>query len=131
MDAPPTSEEQVEDVAIAVSGALPGSGPVAEADTAPRERIRVKPVFLVPTDVEPPGEEQVRLLTEHLAWARRRYLELLDGQDTFELAPGPPLVLSGEHEAIAVHGTTWCPDCKRAKQFLGDRRAHYHWVDIE
>jgi thioredoxin reductase (NADPH) len=39
--------------------------------------------------------------------------------------------MSGEHEAIVVYGTTWCPDCKRAKQFLGDQRVHYHWVDIE
>ena len=35
------------------------------------------------------------------------------------------------HEAIVVYGTTWCPDCRRSKQFLGDQRIHYHWVDIE
>jgi len=35
------------------------------------------------------------------------------------------------HETIVVYGTTWCPDCKRSKQFLGDQRIHYHWVDIE
>lgn len=39
--------------------------------------------------------------------------------------------MAGEHESIVVYGTTWCPDCKRAKQFLGDQRIHYHWVDIE
>jgi thioredoxin reductase (NADPH) len=39
--------------------------------------------------------------------------------------------VAGEHEAIIVYGTTWCPDCKRSKQFLGDQRIHYHWVDIE
>ena len=39
--------------------------------------------------------------------------------------------MAGEHEAIIVYGTTWCPDCKQAKQFLGDQRIHYHWVDIE
>lgn len=39
--------------------------------------------------------------------------------------------MAGEHEAIVVYGTTWCPDCKQAKQFLGDQRIHYHWVDIE
>ena len=39
--------------------------------------------------------------------------------------------MAGEHEAIIVYGTTWCPDCKRSKQFLGDQRIHYHWVDIE
>ncbi|RMF34319.1 MAG: FAD-binding protein [Chloroflexi bacterium] len=35
------------------------------------------------------------------------------------------------HEAIVVYGTAWCPDCKRSKQFLGEQRIHYHWVDIE
>jgi len=42
--------------------------------------------------------------------------------------------MAEEHEAhtdIIVYGTTWCPDCKRSKQFLGDQRIHYHWVDIE
>ena len=39
--------------------------------------------------------------------------------------------MAGEHEAIIVYGTTWCPDCKRSKQFLGNQRIHYHWVDIE
>ncbi len=35
------------------------------------------------------------------------------------------------HETIIVYGTTWCPDCKRSKQFLGEQRIHYRWVDIE
>jgi thioredoxin reductase (NADPH) len=34
-------------------------------------------------------------------------------------------------KSIIVYGTTWCPDCKRAKQFLGDQRIQYTWVDIE
>ena len=32
---------------------------------------------------------------------------------------------------ITVYGATWCTDCKRAKQFLGEQRVHYNWVDIE
>ena len=32
---------------------------------------------------------------------------------------------------ITVYGATWCPDCRRAKQFLGEQRVHYRWVDIE
>jgi thioredoxin reductase (NADPH) len=39
--------------------------------------------------------------------------------------------MSENREPIVVYGTTWCPDCKRAKQFLGEQRIHYHWVDIE
>jgi thioredoxin reductase (NADPH) len=37
---------------------------------------------------------------------------------------------SSRHE-IVVYGTNWCPDCKRSKQFLGDQRVQYDWVDIE
>ncbi len=32
---------------------------------------------------------------------------------------------------IVVYGTSWCPDCTRAKQFLGEQRIQYRWVDIE
>ncbi|MCX6029612.1 MAG: FAD-dependent oxidoreductase [Chloroflexi bacterium] len=32
---------------------------------------------------------------------------------------------------IIVYGTTWCPDCRRSKQFLGEHRIQYAWVDIE
>lgn len=39
--------------------------------------------------------------------------------------------MTGENERIVVYGTSWCPDCKRAKQFFGDQRVEYRWVDIE
>ena len=39
--------------------------------------------------------------------------------------------MSENHKHIIVYGTTWCPDCKRSKQFLGEQRIHYDWVDIE
>ncbi len=32
---------------------------------------------------------------------------------------------------ITVYGAPWCPDCKRAKQFLGEQRIEYDWVDID
>ncbi len=32
---------------------------------------------------------------------------------------------------ITVYGAPWCPDCTRAKQFLGEQRVRYHWVDID
>lgn len=34
-------------------------------------------------------------------------------------------------QQIIVYGTTWCPDCKRAKQFFGEHRVQYTWVDID
>lgn len=33
--------------------------------------------------------------------------------------------------AIVVYGTSWCPDCRQAKQFLGEQRIQYRSVDIE
>ena len=32
---------------------------------------------------------------------------------------------------ITVYGAYWCPDCRRAKQFLGEHQIPYNWVDIE
>jgi thioredoxin reductase (NADPH) len=32
---------------------------------------------------------------------------------------------------ILVYGATWCPDCRRAKQFLVSHRIPYTWIDLE
>ncbi len=32
---------------------------------------------------------------------------------------------------IIVYGASWCPDCRRAKQFLGSHRVSYRWIDLE
>ena len=32
---------------------------------------------------------------------------------------------------ITVYGAPWCPDCKRSKQFLGELRVPFNWVDID
>ncbi|MCH7706423.1 MAG: FAD-dependent oxidoreductase, partial [Chloroflexi bacterium] len=32
---------------------------------------------------------------------------------------------------ITVYGAPWCPDCKRAKQFLGEQRLPYDWIDVD
>ncbi len=34
-------------------------------------------------------------------------------------------------DAIKVYGASWCPDCRRAKRFLGDQRISFEWHDIE
>jgi thioredoxin reductase (NADPH) len=34
-------------------------------------------------------------------------------------------------EMIRVYGASWCPDCRRAKRFLGDQRIPFEWHDIE
>jgi len=32
---------------------------------------------------------------------------------------------------VTVYGAYWCPDCRRAKKFLGEHFVPYKWVDIE
>ena len=32
---------------------------------------------------------------------------------------------------VTVCGAPWYPDCKRSKQFLGEQRVMYNWVDID
>ena len=32
---------------------------------------------------------------------------------------------------VKVYGAPWCPDCKRSKQFLGEQRVPYDWIDID
>ncbi len=34
-------------------------------------------------------------------------------------------------DEIVLYGTAWCGDCKRAKQFLGEQRVSYRFVDID
>lgn len=34
-------------------------------------------------------------------------------------------------QRIRVFGAPWSPDCKRSKQFLGEQRIPYDWIDIE
>ena len=33
--------------------------------------------------------------------------------------------------SLTVYGAHWCPDCRRAKSFLGDHQIPYAWVNIE
>ncbi len=44
--------------------------------------------------------------------------------------PNPDLY-SLHPSSIMVYSATWCPDCKRAKQFLGEQRIQYGNVDID
>ena len=32
---------------------------------------------------------------------------------------------------MTVYGAPWCPDCRLSKQFLGEQRIPYDWVDID
>jgi thioredoxin reductase (NADPH) len=35
------------------------------------------------------------------------------------------------NDTIKIYGASWCPDCRRAKRFLGDQRVPFEWHDIE
>jgi thioredoxin reductase (NADPH) len=39
--------------------------------------------------------------------------------------------VNSDTPSIIIYGTTWCPDCRRSKQFLAENRIQYAWVDIE
>ncbi len=32
---------------------------------------------------------------------------------------------------VVVYGADWCPDCSRAKKYLGQQMVNFRWVDIE
>jgi glutaredoxin-like protein len=34
-------------------------------------------------------------------------------------------------DKITVYSTAWCPDCKRAKKFLGEHQIEYDDIDID
>ena len=44
--------------------------------------------------------------------------------------PSRPIPIVAE-PSLSVYGTHWCPDCRRAKAFLGDHQIPYAWINIE
>jgi hypothetical protein len=69
---------------------------VTAAEYSLPERVQVLPVAFIPTDQQPPTNEQRSLFLRHLDWAQRRYREMLNG-DTFELAKAEVDVVRGTH----------------------------------
>ncbi len=39
--------------------------------------------------------------------------------------------MASNEAPITVYGASWCPDCRRAKQFLASHRIPYEWIDLE
>ncbi len=39
--------------------------------------------------------------------------------------------MSTTETPLTVIGASWCPDCRRAKTFLGEQRVAYEWIDLE
>jgi len=46
-------------------------------------------------------------------------------------APAPLRRLTMAEMKITLYGTQWCSDCKRTKQFFGEQRVHYEFIDID
>ena len=34
-------------------------------------------------------------------------------------------------DQLTLYGANWCPDCRNAKQFLGEMGVGYAWVDVD
>ena len=43
------------------------------------------------------------------------------------MSPSP----NSKDSPLIVYGARWCPDCRRAKQFLASHRIAYKWIDLE
>jgi thioredoxin reductase (NADPH) len=39
--------------------------------------------------------------------------------------------MASSEAPITVYGASWCPDCRRAKQFLASHRVAFNWIDLE
>lgn len=35
------------------------------------------------------------------------------------------------NKKIKFYGAAWCPDCRRAKEFLGGKGVEYEYIDLE
>ena len=35
------------------------------------------------------------------------------------------------NDRITMYGAVWCPDCKRTKQFFGEHRIEYEYIDVD
>jgi hypothetical protein len=60
-------------------------------------QIKVMPVILVPKGQAAPTQADKDFLRDHLAWAQRRYKEMLKNRDTFQIA-GTPVVVNDTND---------------------------------
>ena len=35
------------------------------------------------------------------------------------------------NDKLKMYGAPWCPDCRRAKEFLGELRVQYDWINVD
>ena len=35
------------------------------------------------------------------------------------------------NDKLKMYGAPWCPDCRRAKEFLGELRVKYDWINVD
>jgi hypothetical protein len=70
------------------------------SDILPPERVRVLPLFFVPSDQPLPTTEQKEKIMRHLKWSQKRFAELLQGI-TFEIVEKMP---NGEVVPLVYRG---------------------------
>lgn len=80
-------------------------------------RIKVLPVFLVPTDKGTPTNDELIKFRDHIRWAQRRYKEMLDDRDTFELAAELPFIVPSKYNSSFYTGK-WKNDDIIAQELL-------------
>jgi hypothetical protein len=68
----------------------------AAQSNVPPSRVKVLPVFFVPSGEAQPSSGQVANLMRHISLAQQRYRELLRGRTTFELASQSPMIHNGQ-----------------------------------
>ena len=65
----------------------------ANTEFATPERVRMRPVFLVPAGQSPPTRELKTVWMRHLKWTQQFFKESLSNRDTFEFAKQTPDVV--------------------------------------
>ncbi|MCK5600999.1 hypothetical protein KAR91_03960, partial [Candidatus Pacearchaeota archaeon] len=59
--------------------------------------IRIKPIFFVPKNEQPPTQQQQTILSKHLKITQKWYERMLMGRDTFELVKGGYQIIDGNY----------------------------------
>ncbi|MEO1290343.1 MAG: FAD-dependent oxidoreductase [Chloroflexota bacterium] len=78
------------------------------------------------------NQEAVDYITE-LNNGQRRIPTILYPDGTIQIEPSNAemaTAIAPQGDKVIVYGATWCPDCRRAKQFFTDNHVNFEWIDI-
>lgn len=80
-------------------------------------KVKVLPVFFVPSDMSDPTKEQKQNLLRHLTITQEKYKELLSDRDTFQIST-PPLVYNSPNNLQYLRKSTDMGGAKIATELL-------------